>query len=68
MCTQCWGFWLDTGELELVLKSQQFDFSDDEKDIVLDLLEASTCGPTDPAPCPKCGERMSLACYGSPSV
>ena len=63
MCTQCWGFWLDTGELELVLNSQQFDFSDDEKGVVLDLLEASIGGRIDPAPCPKCGKRMSLACY-----
>jgi Zn-finger nucleic acid-binding protein len=58
MCEGCWGFFLDTGELETILDRHALRFSKDEKEQVLGLRTASRVGPTAPAPCPKCGKVM----------
>jgi len=58
MCDSCWGFWLDTGELEEILKSRKLTFSENEKKHILGLRTASATGPTAPAPCPKCRKNM----------
>jgi Zn-finger nucleic acid-binding protein len=63
MCDQCWGFWLDTGELEQVLDRKKFVFSEKERKQILDLMSASDQGPTEPAPCPRCGETMERFHY-----
>jgi len=63
MCNACWGFWLDTGELEEILRNRDLSFSEDEKDTVLDIREASSRGPTAPAPCPSCRKVMDRVHY-----
>ena len=63
MCQSCWGFWLDCGELEQILESQQFQFSDAEREQVLSLNAASRPGSTEPAPCPKCEKEMERVHY-----
>lgn len=65
MCDTCWGFWLDTGELEDVLEKRNLSFSKDERKAILDLKAASKKGPTAPAPCPKCEKVMKRAHYDS---
>ena len=65
MCEACWGFWLDTGELEEILKSRDLSFTKDEVATVLDIREASAKGPTAPAPCPKCRKVMDRVHYDS---
>ena len=63
MCDTCWGFWLDTGELEDVLEKRNLTFSKEEKKAVLRLKPASAKGPTAPAPCPKCETIMKRVHY-----
>lgn len=58
MCDSCWGFWLDTGELEQVLSHKDLHFSDEERERILDIRTASRVGPTTPVPCPRCGHTM----------
>ena len=63
MCPECWGFWLDTGELELVLDNRDFQFSEDERRSILDVMGAAATGPTQPAACPKCEKPMERLDY-----
>jgi Zn-finger nucleic acid-binding protein len=63
MCDACWGFFLDTGELEEILAKQALVFSKEEKSQILDIRTASSTGPTAPAACPKCGEIMERVHY-----
>jgi Zn-finger nucleic acid-binding protein len=63
MCPSCWGFWLDSGELESVLRKKDLHFSEEERQTILDLKSASDAGPTAPAPCPKCGHVMKRFHY-----
>jgi Zn-finger nucleic acid-binding protein len=63
MCSTCWGFWLDRGELEDVLDKRDMSFSESERRTILDLKSASDPGPTAPAPCPKCGQVMKRFHY-----
>ena len=63
MCDACWGFWLDTGELEVVLEKRDLAFSKKERDVVLGVKGASKKGPTAPAPCPKCDQIMKRIHY-----
>lgn len=65
MCDACWGFWLDCGELEEVIRNQDLSFSTQERDRILDVRGASAAGPTEPAPCPECGRVMSRVHYDS---
>ncbi len=63
MCDNCWGLWLDTGELEGVLNDHTFSLSDEERSHVLDAMTASHPGPQDPIPCPACGKVMDRVHY-----
>jgi len=58
VCPGCWGVWLDTGELETIIESQKFHFSEAEKKIVLEGRRRRTRAPQNPVPCPKCAARM----------
>ena len=58
MCGNCWGFWLDTGELSQVLERRELEFSSEEKELILDIRTASSTGDTTPAPCPRCNQVM----------
>ena len=63
LCDECWGMWLDTGELEEILAKRSFEFNETEREQILDLMDASSAGPTDPAPCPRCGKTMRRRVY-----
>ncbi len=63
MCESCWGFWLDTGELEQVLARKRLEFSNAEREAILDVRTASRGGPTEPAPCPVCSTTMERLHY-----
>src|SRR5688572_29524831 len=58
LCRECWGMWLDSGELEGILESHQFHFSPDEKKLVLEGRQARIHAPQKPVTCPKCAVRM----------
>ncbi len=58
MCESCWGFFLEKGELEEILDKKDIHFTAAEKDRILDMRTASKFGPSQPAPCPKCGHVM----------
>jgi len=58
MCDSCWGFFLDTGELESILSKKELHFTKEERNEILDIRKASKLGPSAPAPCPKCGHTM----------
>lgn len=62
LCENCWGIWLDTGELEEVLGSRAMSFSDDERRQLTSLAgeAALATSSLDPAPCPRCGQVMEL--------
>lgn len=60
MCDNCWGFWLDKGELEVILESRELNFSTEERDLILAVLGPSDRLLTDPASCPTCGNTMEL--------
>lgn len=58
LCQMCLGMWLDTGELEAIVQSHQFEFSAKEKEQILAGRTARKQGPTTPVHCPKCTHRM----------
>ncbi len=59
LCDNCWGIWLDTGELKDVIDSQQLQFSDAERRQISGLRGApATPTNTEPAACPRCGRVM----------
>lgn len=59
MCDNCWGIWLDTGELGRVIDARDMKFSSEEKR-QLTKLRGGAAEPQagDPAPCPHCGKIM----------
>ena len=63
MCSTCWGFWLDRGELEDILDRRDLSFSEEERERILDIRSASEPGPTAPAACPRCGKVMKRFHY-----
>ena len=63
MCESCWGFWLDTGELEQVLARHRLVFSDEETEAILAVRSASRSGSLEPAPCPVCSTPMERFHY-----
>ncbi len=63
MCEQCWGFWLDSGELQQVLTEQALTFSAEESDLVLGARSAWDSGPEEPAACPRCSRTMQRLSY-----
>jgi hypothetical protein len=58
LCRECWGVWLDTGELETILESQEIHFSPEEKKLVLEGRHARIHASHTPVACPKCSVRM----------
>ena len=62
-CDECWGCWLDSGELAQVLDSREIEYSDDEREQVLHLLSASKTGPRGPVQCPRCTHFMEQVRY-----
>ena len=59
MCDQCWGFWLDKGELEDVLESREMSFSKEERRVFAGPKSAAPAPPDEPQiPCPKCQKPM----------
>ena len=58
MCDNCWGFWLDTGELEQVLDRRDLEFSPAERAQILEVRYASKTGATTPVQCPRCEWTM----------
>ena len=67
ICHECWGLWLDTGELEAILDSKEFEFSPEEKQEILEGRAERKTGPLKPVGCPKCQVRMERL-YLDPSV
>ncbi|MHC4936025.1 MAG: zf-TFIIB domain-containing protein [Planctomycetota bacterium] len=63
VCEQCWGFWLDPGELEEVLLVGSLVFSEEEREAVLGARTAWDAGPEEPAACPVCAATMERASY-----
>lgn len=63
MCNNCWGFWLDSGELEEVLSRRELEFTEGEREQILALTSPYESGPAAPAACPVCGEVMERVSY-----
>lgn len=63
LCEQCWGMWLDRGELKQMFGAGQLDFSKEERERILDVRKAWDQGPEEPAACPKCGKKMQRLSY-----
>ncbi len=61
-CASCKGVWLDSGELELLLKSHQFEEAKPFLDGVLGSPEAATTEKEQK--CPVCDHRMKKAAIG----
>jgi Zn-finger nucleic acid-binding protein len=61
MCDNCWGIWLDEGELEAVIDSKEMSFSDAERTQFLKTRSSlPAMGPSDPISCPACGKPMDV--------
>ena len=58
LCQSCWGMWLDSGELETIIRSRKFEFSPEEKQVILQGRRPRSRGPVTPVACPKCSTRM----------
>ena len=58
ICRECWGVWLDTGELETILRSHEFQLSPEEKKLALAGRSARINAPHTPVACPRCSVRM----------
>lgn len=65
LCEQCWGLWLDRGELAQVLDQPKLAFSPEERKQILDVRTAWDQGPVQVAGCPKCGKPMQRVSYDS---
>ncbi|MGE3165452.1 MAG: zf-TFIIB domain-containing protein [Planctomycetota bacterium] len=63
ICEQCWGFWLDRGELEQILAADKMQFDEKERATVLSVRTASLTGPREPVRCPKCSRMMARLHY-----
>ena len=62
-CETCWGTWLDLGELPEIVEAHELEFSDEERQKVLDLYHASSVGPRGQVQCPKCRVFMEQIRY-----
>lgn len=59
LCDNCWGIWLDSGELEQVVDTRAMQFSDEERRQFAELRgPAGATVREEPAPCPRCGRVM----------
>ena len=62
-CDSCWGTWLDIDELPTIIEAHELEFSDEDRDKVLDLYQASQAGPRGQIQCPKCRVFMEQIRY-----
>ena len=63
LCDNCWGMWLDTGELEEILDVRDMKFSADEKRQFMDLKRGGAealSKQRDTIKCPSCGDPMDV--------
>ena len=72
-CGNCWGYWLDHGALEKIMRSEVYEFSKEEAASVLSRWadhDASQVMLSENAACPICGESMEQAPFadGCPVV
>jgi Zn-finger nucleic acid-binding protein len=65
VCQTCLGFWLDRGELGVILDLQRLKFSEEERTALLDTMRHPHKGPTEPGKCPRCSEVMTQKRYDS---
>ncbi len=63
LCGECWGAWLDRGELSSIIRADELEFSDAERRKLLDLTRASKIGPHAQLQCPKCRVFMEQIRY-----
>ena len=61
-CNSCRGVWFDSGELELLLKSQGFEEAREFLDGILNSQEAVS--PEEKRKCPLCGRKMKKTATG----
>ncbi len=67
-CGQCWGYWLDEGELQSILISPEYEFTEQEASAALKGLKtvSAKAAKNDPsAACPRCGEVMAKVTVGT---
>ena len=62
-CDSCWGCWLDSGELSMILESRQLVFTEEDKQQILDVMSASKTGPRGQILCPHCRTFMEQVRY-----
>ena len=62
-CDNCWGCWLNRGELPAIIKAHELEFSEEEKSRILDLHTASKSGPHGQILCPRCSVFMEQIRY-----
>ena len=63
LCDNCWGMWLDTGELEEILDVRDMHFSAAEKKQFMDLKRGGAealARQNDQVNCPHCGNPMDV--------
>lgn len=60
-CSECWGYWLDHGELATIAQRQKLKFSADESKAMAKAFAGKVADPrqTLPAACPRCGTAMT---------
>jgi Zn-finger nucleic acid-binding protein len=58
ICDNCWGLWLDEGELEQVLDARAMAFSEEERRQVTALRGDAPPAESSPVACPRCGRPM----------
>lgn len=62
ICDNCWGIWLDSGELEQIIDAKDMNFSDAERRQLTSFRGGASAAPAPagdpPAACPKCGAVM----------
>ena len=68
LCEQCWGLWLDRGELAQVIDKPTLSFSPEERKLILDVRKAWDQGPEQVVGCPKCGKPMQAVQKRSPKM
>ena len=65
-CTECWGVWFDSGELELLLDTMRLEAAVLGGGTILNLPEAASREKK--RHCPICGHRMKKVNIGQPLI
>ncbi|HEU5115194.1 MAG TPA: zf-TFIIB domain-containing protein, partial [Isosphaeraceae bacterium] len=61
MCDNCWGIWLDSGEMGAIIDSREMDFSETERQQFLKArANLPAMGPGEPIHCPVCNKPMDV--------